>query len=406
MSRSDCLYDVIVVGARCAGAPTAMLFARAGARVLLVDGARFPRDKLSTLYIHQPGVALLRRWEVLDTVRATGCPPIERVVYQMDDVRLEGCSWPVDDVRAAYAPRRYLLDSVLAEAAVKAGVEFRDGCAVTDLLHDGDRVVGVRLRGQRGGGVEERARLVVGADGMLSQVAALAGAPMTVEHPVATCAYYAYWSDMPAAPAQFEVYGVNGRLVGAVPTNDGLTLVTAYFPQAEFPQVRKTAQHSYLDAVRTVAPEVYQRVAEGKQVDRLYGFGNQRNFLRAAAGPGWALVGDAGHHKDSITARGITDAFRQAQLLVDTVGDDLHDEPLLHEALLSYARERDELMAEGFESTLAMARLNPRRQLRMLRAIAADPALTECFFATMAGACPTADLLSRMRKGQQAEAPM
>jgi 2-polyprenyl-6-methoxyphenol hydroxylase-like FAD-dependent oxidoreductase len=221
------MYDVIVVGARCAGAPTAMLFARAGYRVLLVDSARFPRDKLSTLYIHQPGVALLRRWGVLDAVLATGCPPIEHVVHQVADVRLEGCCWPLDGIRAAYAPRRYLLDQVLAAAAVEAGVEFRDGRLVTDLCYDGDRVVGVRWCTPRGGSTEVRARLVVGADGMRSRVAALVGAPIPVEHPVLTYVYYTYWCDV---PAQFAVYGITGRWAGAVPTNDRLTLVAAYFP--------------------------------------------------------------------------------------------------------------------------------------------------------------------------------
>jgi len=395
------LYDVIVVGARCAGAPTAMLFARSGYRVLMVDSARFPRDKLSTLYIHQPGVAFLKRWGVLDAVVATGCPPIKRVVYQMDDVRLEGCSWPVDGVQVAYAPRRHLLDPILAAAAAKAGAEFRDGCAVTDLLRVGDRVVGVRLHTQADGIVEERAPLVVGADGMNSRVGTSADAPMTVEHPIFTCAYYAYWSGLSAERAKFEIYGVSGRLVGAVPTNDGHTLVTAYFPQDEFARVRTAAQDNYLENVRTVAPGLYSRMAEGSQAGRLYGFGNQRNFLRAAAGPGWALVGDAGHHKDSITARGISDAFGQAQLLVDTVGDGLHDESRLQEALQRYRSERDELVLEGYESTLAMARLHPKRQLKMLRAIATDPALVECFFATMAGACPASELLSRMRTAVQ-----
>lgn len=383
------MYDVIVVGARCAGAPTAMLFARAGYRVLLVDGARFPRDKLSTLYIHQPGVALLRRWGVLDAVLATGCPPIEHAVHQVADVRLEGCCWPVEGSQAAYAPRRNLLDPILATAAVEAGAEFRDGCAVSELCYDGDRVVGVRCPSSRGGTSVERARLVVGADGMRSRVATLAGAQITREHPVLTCVYYTYWADV---PAQFELYGSTGRWAGALPTNDRLTLVAAYFPQTEFARVRAAAQSTYLESVRLLTPDLYQRMTGGAQVDRLYGCGDQRNFFRTATGPGWALVGDAGHHKDSITARGITDAFRQAQLLVDTVGDGLSDEGRLSAALRSYARKRDELMTEGYESTLGVARLRPERQLRMLRAIAADPVLVERFFATMAGACRATDL--------------
>jgi 2-polyprenyl-6-methoxyphenol hydroxylase-like FAD-dependent oxidoreductase len=387
------MYDVIVVGARCAGAPTAMLLARAGYRVLMVDRARFPRDTLSTLYIHQPGVALLDRWGVLEAVRATGCPPISRAVHQVGEVRLEGCSWPVNGIRAAYAPRRRLLDAVLAAAAVDAGVEFRDECAVEDLVFDDDRVVGVRCR-TAGGSAVERARLVVGADGMRSRVAAQAGAATRVEHPLMTCVYYTFWADLPAGPAGFEAYGARGQWAGCAPTNDDLTLVAAYFPQSEFPRVRADAMRAYLASVRAVAPDLHERVQAGSQVERLYGTGAQRNFFRQAAGPGWALVGDAGHHKDSITANGITDAFRQAQLLVDCVGADLRDEPRLRDALRRYESARDRLFTSAYHETLAIARLAPDRRLRALRAVAADPALVERFFAAMAGACRDDDLFT------------
>lgn len=143
------MYDAIVVGARCAGSATAMLLARAGRRVLLVDRVAFPRDTMSTLYIQQRGVAHLRRWGLLERV-AELCPPLDRVSYQIGDVRLEGCSRPVDGAAAAYAPRRYSLDALLAEAAVAAGAEFRDDCTAEDLLRDGDVVTGVRLRTRRG----------------------------------------------------------------------------------------------------------------------------------------------------------------------------------------------------------------------------------------------------------------
>ncbi|MCQ4080912.1 FAD-dependent monooxygenase [Streptomyces sp. RB6PN25] len=394
------MYDVIVVGARCAGAPTAMLFARRGYRVLMVDRARFPRDTLSTLYIHQPGVALLHRWGLLDAVAATGCPPIEHAVHQVGDVRLEGCSWPVDGVRAAYAPRRHLLDGILVRAAVAAGVEFREGHTLEDLVLDGDRVVGVRCRtGATWRTFQEHARLVVGADGMRSRVAACAGAPVITGHPLMTCVYYSFWEDVPAG---FEAYGAPGRWTGCVPTNDGLTLVAAYFPQSEFDTVRADAQSAHLEAVRTVAPDLYARVAAGTRADRLYGSGEQRNYLRQAVGPGWALVGDAGHHKDSITARGITDAFQQAAVLVEVVGDSLLDEPRLRRALREYARRRDALVMDGYQDTLSVAKLRPERRLDVLRVLSADPVLTERFFATAAGASRsselmTPDVLARLR---------
>src|ERR1700730_1772206 len=125
------MYDAIVVGARCAGAPVAMLLARAGHRVLLVDRAHFPSDTLSTHYIHQPGIARLARWGVLDAARATGCPAVEPTVYQVQDVRLDGGSVRHEGQRAAYAPRRHLLDKILIDAAVAAGAEFREGCSAS-----------------------------------------------------------------------------------------------------------------------------------------------------------------------------------------------------------------------------------------------------------------------------------
>ncbi|MCA2218265.1 NAD(P)/FAD-dependent oxidoreductase [Jidongwangia harbinensis] len=381
-------FDAIVVGARCAGAATAMLLARAGYRVLMLERARFPRDTLSTLYIHQPGIALLHRWGVLDAVTATGCPPIERVVHQVDGVRLAGSVPPVDGIRAAYAPRRYLLDQILADAAVAAGVDFRPGCTVEDVTFTDGRATGVRWR-HGGRTVPERAPLIVGADGMRSRTAAATGAVLLAAHPLLTCVYYTFVAGVDAG---FEAYGTTGRWAGSVPTNDGLTLVATYFPQSEFPAIRADAHRAHHDCLRTVAPGLYERIAAGTPADRLYGSGDQRNYLRQAAGPGWALVGDAGHHKDSITARGITDAFHQAQALADAVGTDLHDPTRLDAALAGYAARRDDLVRDGYRDALATAALRPRRRLRLLRAVAADPALTERFLATMAGIRPSGDL--------------
>lgn len=382
------MYDVIVVGARCAGSPTAMLLARAGYRVLLLDRSRFPRDTLSTHYIHQPGIARLGHWGVLDEVAATGCPPIDRVVYQVGDVRLEGCSWPVDGYRSAYAPRRHRLDPVLASAAVAAGAEFRDGCRVEDLLFDGDRVAGVRCRTARGS-FEERALLVVGADGMRSTVASLVSAPITMEGPRRSCVYFTYFEDLPAT---FEIYQRPGRLVGTVPTNDGRTLVGAYFPQAEFESIRGDGLGAFLGSVRTTAPDVHERLMAGRQAERLYGTGDQLNFFRRAAGPGWVLVGDSGYHKDSIGNSGITDAFLQVQLLVDHVGERLRDPAALDGALRRFAADRDERFFGQYHGTLRAAELSVARdRVDLLRAISGRQDLVDQFFSTLSGAIDVDD---------------
>jgi flavin-dependent dehydrogenase len=378
------MFDAIVVGARCAGAPTAMLLARAGHRVLLLDKGAFGSDTLSTHLIHQPGVAALARWGLLDAVRATGCPPLDRVSYEVADIRLEGCARGVEGQRAAYAPRRRVLDPVLVEAAVAAGVEYRERCVVTGLLHDtSGRVVGVEGR-HDGRPFRERAHLVVGADGMRSTVADLAKAPFTLEDERLTCAYYAYYTDVPAS---LELYESTGSWVAAVATNDDATLVLAYFPQARFDEIRSDACSAYREQVRTTAPALYERIADREPVERLRGTGDQRNFFRQAAGPGWALVGDSGHHKDSITARGITDAFQQAESLAKHAGPRLGGDPAaLDTALDAYAEERDAALTPGYDATLGVARLEPHEQrLSLLRAVRQDPELTSIYFDTVAG---------------------
>ncbi|MEZ0109820.1 2-polyprenyl-6-methoxyphenol hydroxylase-like FAD-dependent oxidoreductase [Catenulispora sp. EB89] len=376
------MYDAVVVGARCAGAATALLLARAGRRVLVVDRAAFPRDTMSTLYIQRRGVGYLDRWGLLDQVAAV-CPALDRISYQIGDVRLEGFPRPVDGMRAAYAPRRYSLDAILVEAAVAAGAEFRESCCVEDLLYAGDRITGVRLR-SGGALLDEPARLVVGADGMRSTVAARVGATDLVRDPPQTCVYYSFWA---GAADHFELYEAPGRWVGAVPTNDGLTLVQAYFRQDEFSRVRADAPAAYLENVRTTAPELYERMLAGGQAGRLYGTGDQRNFFRTAAGPGWALAGDASHHRDSITARGITHAFLQADLLAGLVAPVLDDPARLDAALARYARERYDALLGDYHRTLSTARLAvPWHRVGMLREVAADPVRVEEFFSAMAGA--------------------
>ena len=377
------MHDVIVVGARVAGAATALRFAQAGYKVLLVDRARFPSDTLSTHYIHQPGIARLARWGVLDAVKASGAPPLETAVYQVGDVRLEGCSEPAEGQRAAYAPRRKVLDGLLIDAAVAAGAEFREACPVAGPVFDGDRVVGVRCHAGVGRQVEERARLVVGADGMRSGVADAVGAEFTVRDPLQTCVYYTYWTGL---SADFELYERPGRWIGSVPTNDGATLIAAYFTQQEFPTVKPDPLGHYLENIRTTAPDLHARLQGAEQVERLRGTGDQQNFFRRASGPGWALVGDAAHHKDSITARGISDAFLQADLLADSVGSGLRNETELAEGLARYARVHQARLFEGYQATLIVSQLAvPEERMTLLRAVSRSQELTDRYFAAAAG---------------------
>src|SRR5215217_4862528 len=154
-------YDVIVVGARCAGSPTAMLLARAGHRVLLVDKATFPSDTMSTHLLHPPAVAALARWGLLERLEATGCPPSARYSFDFGPVTIAGSPRPVDGVATAYGPRRTVLDALLVEAAAAAGAEVREGFIVEEILRDGERVTGIRGRARDGGSVTEHARVMI-----------------------------------------------------------------------------------------------------------------------------------------------------------------------------------------------------------------------------------------------------
>ncbi|SEF52659.1 Dehydrogenase (flavoprotein) [Actinacidiphila yanglinensis] len=378
------MYDVIVIGARCAGSPAAMLFARQGYRVLLLEKARFPQDTLSSHYIHQPGVALLGRWGLLDRLRDAGCPPIDRESYQGPGVRMDGFSLPVDGYRTTYAPRRFVLDPILAAGAVDSGADFRESCAVTDLLWEDDRVVGVRYTTPEGTEATERARLVVGADGMRSLVARKVGAQNVVEHPRMTCVYYSYWSGVNTG---FELSERPGRWVAALPTNDDLTLIMTYFPQGEFSEVRHAVETHYLEAVRSTTPALYERMSAGTREEQMYGTGHQENYFRKAYGPGWVLLGDAVHHKDSITARGITDAFIQAQSLTDLIGEGLHDDTAVQAALRRYEADLHDVFLNFYQGVLNVAELKPEGRTEMLRKLVGHQGLIDRYFSTVSGAC-------------------
>lgn len=382
------MYDVIVIGARCAGAPTAMLFARQGYRVLLLEKARFPQDTLSSHYIHMQGMALLNRWGLLDRLRDAGCRPITRQTYAGPGVRVDGFSLPIDGLRHTYAPRRYVLDPILVAAAAAAGAEFQEGCAVNDLVYERDRVAGVRYTTPGGAEATAMARLVVGADGMRSLVARKVGAKNVIEHPRMTTTYYSYWADV---PSNFELYERPGRWIGVIPTNDDLTLLMTYFPQSEFNEVRKAVEPAFLESFRTTVPELFERMSAGRRVEQLYGTGHQENFFREAHGPGWVLVGDAVNHKDSITARGITEAFVQAESLTGHIGDGLHEDKALATALRRYENDLSGEAFSHYQGALNVAELKPEGRVEMLRKLVGHQEHVDRYFSTLSGACSIDD---------------
>ena len=345
------MYDAIVVGARAAGSPTAMLLARKGYRVLLLDRASFPSDTLSTHYIHQPGVARLERWGLLDRLAESGCPPIRAMSFDVGPFALHAAPPASDGVADGYCPRRTILDSLLLEAAAEAGAEIRTGVAVEELLFEDDTVVGIRANG-----TEERARVVIGADGRNSLVARTVEAPEYDVRPGRTCAYYSYWGGTQTEGA--ELYPRDGRMIITGPTHDDLQIVVVFWPGEEFKTVRADLERSFHDAL-ALAPALADRLAAGQRADRFYGIGELPFWYRKPFGRGWALVGDAGYHKDPITAQGISDAFRDAELLAGALDSGFAGGSQLEEALGTYERVRNEETRGLYELTYELASLAP-----------------------------------------------
>jgi 2-polyprenyl-6-methoxyphenol hydroxylase-like FAD-dependent oxidoreductase len=387
------MYDAIVVGARCAGAPTAMLLARQGHRVLVVDRASFPSDTLSTHYIHQPGVAALERWGLLSRVIDSNCPPIRSYTLDVGPFALTGTPPPLAGVAEGYSPRRSVLDQILVEAAAQAGAEVRERFLVDELLFEGGRVVGIGGRSAGGAHVTERAKIVIGADGMNSLVARGVGATAYNVRPTLTCAYFTYWSGVEMEGV--ELYPRPGRMIVTSPTNDGRVVTIVFWPKEEFRRVRSDIEGHFLEALE-LAPGLADRIRGAQRSERFRGTTRLPNFFRRPHGDGWALVGDAGYHKDPILALGISDAFRDAELLAGAVGAGLRGAQPLARALAGYERRRNELAEPGFESTVQFARLEPppAEMQQLFAALLSDQEQTNRFFGTFAGTVAASEFFS------------
>jgi 2-polyprenyl-6-methoxyphenol hydroxylase-like FAD-dependent oxidoreductase len=382
------MYDVIVIGARCAGSPTAMLLARRGYRVLLVDRSAFPSDMpLSTHLIWPQGTALLKRWGLLDSVAASGCPPLTTARFDVGPFALEGRFPPVDGISEAYSPRRTVLDRILVEAAVAAGAELRDGSAIDELIWEAGRVSGVRGRDQNGASFSEKADIVIGADGTHSLVARLAGASEREPLAPQQGTYFTYWSGV--AMEGVQVFPRAYRAAYCWQTNDDLTLVGVNWGIADFGQVRGDIDAQYALVLDQSAPELAERVRAGKREARWIG-GSVPSFFRQAYGPGWALVGDASHQQDPCTAQGISDAFRDAQLLADALDAGLSERQPMEAALEDYQRRRDDAAMAMHAFTCQLAPFAPPspEQQQLFVALRTNPAQIDRFLGAFAGSVP------------------
>jgi 2-polyprenyl-6-methoxyphenol hydroxylase-like FAD-dependent oxidoreductase len=342
-------YDVIVVGGRVAGSATALLLARLGHRVLIIDRSYPSKETLSTHAIMRSGVLQLQRWGLLPRILDHNTPPIRRIVLGFGQQEIGIDFREAFGVEALYAPRRYILDVELLAAAMEAGAEFRQGYRLLELIFaENGRVTGVQVNAN-GTQTRLQARFVVGADGMRSRVAAAVNAPAYETHPPVSAYTYGYFAGI--SSGSYDAYFVPGVAAGFIPTNDGLTAVFTARPTAgglihddEFYQLAAAA-----------SPNMAAQLQTAERVSPFYRTLGLPGFLRVPGGPGWALVGDAGFTKDPISAHGISDALRDAELLANALDDVLQARQSEAAALATYHHVRDRFALPQHKATGTLA---------------------------------------------------
>jgi flavin-dependent dehydrogenase len=389
------MYDAIIVGARCAGAPTALLLARKGYKVLLLDRGTFPSDMpFSNHYVHQTGSARLKRWGLLDTLKASNCPPILTNHFDYGAFSLTGSPLPAEGgVTEAFAPRRIRLDPILVDAAVKSGAELREGFSAQEVVFEDGRVVGIRGHEKDGPMVTEKARLTIGADGMFSMVAKAVEAPECKTGPALEGSWYAYFSGVPMVG--WHLWLRPGNVIFAYNTNDNLSLIGVAFAARDLPTVRANIENHHSAVIAQHAPELWERMQAGKRESRYVG-GAIPSHVRKPYGPGWALVGDAGYQKDPCTASGITDAFGSAEWLAEAIDAGFSGRQPLEEALAAYEQTRNNTELPYFDLTTQLAALEPPppEVQQLLEALRENPEQRSRFFGMLAHTVPVTEFFS------------
>ena len=353
--------DVVVVGARCAGTAAAIAFRRAGRSVVALDWARFPSSTVSTHLLWAGGVAELERVGAREWVEACGAPRLPVGYAEIPGAPAVRATYTaVEGIRYGLCVRRPALDAALVDTARAAGAEIRERTRVGGLIRRNGRVVGVVAREQGGPPYELRARLVVGADGRGSTVARLVGAtePHT-SNPNERACYYAYFDDPHGDWRSIAAQWRQGAELGtAFPCDGGLTLVLLMPPLHRVPEFKVDRAGAYADTIEGIRG-LARRLHGCERRSSIFGAVDLSSYFRHSSGAGWALVGDAGHFKDPITAQGIRDALRFGRLLGEHAAPALDDPAALDTALGAWERRRDEECLETYHWTNFVARAEP-----------------------------------------------
>jgi menaquinone-9 beta-reductase len=365
-------FDVVVVGGRCAGAPLAIALARRGVRVCVLERSRFPSDTPSTHVIQPRGVTILRELGVLDDLWAAGAIAVDRGTLMIEDIRID-VEFDAEELAApGLCMRRVTLDPLLADAAAPAGADVRTGTAVTGLLRSdgGGRVIGVETDAGPVG-----AALVVGADGRRSTVARLAGAREYDIAPPGRAFLWAYFEGAADDEARLRLGRIGNLAFLACPTDGGLYMAGAMPPFADKQAFLADRERNFMHGLQAW-PEVGDIVAGATRVGPIRVVADWHGYFRTPTGPGWVLVGDAGHFKDPTPAQGITDALRQGQRLAGAIESGLGGGAHLDDELAQWGRWRDADGIEMHRFAAIMGAANRRSPLvrELIRGLAEDPA--------------------------------
>ncbi|MGE0599779.1 MAG: NAD(P)/FAD-dependent oxidoreductase [Dehalococcoidia bacterium] len=358
------MFDAIVVGARCAGSPLAMLLARKGHSVLLVDRATFPSDTISTHYITADGVARLEAWGLFDRLVATGVEPYRGMSRMMQGVHI--AADPNDP--PGIAPRRTVLDKLLVDAAREAGAEVREGVSVDGLILEDGAVVGITAH--RGSETfEERAKVVVGADGRESFIARQVGASEYNPGGGTTAGFYTYFKNFPHSGPELYLGGGSAHFL--FPTNNGEVCIGVEMTADKFKDFRGDLSENLANDLAAFEP-LAERFKAAERTSKIFGLAPHKSFYRRPYGPGWALVGDAGYYRDPLLGQGINDAFRDAEVLAGALDDVFTGKQAWESALASYENNRNQVTAMIYGLTNLLCQdLNPSPQI--LEMMAAPP---------------------------------
>jgi flavin-dependent dehydrogenase len=328
-------------------------------------------------------------WGLLDRLAATGCPPIAlNRIFDIGPFALKGGVTDTNGGRGGFCPRRTVLDKLLVDAAVESGAELRENFTVEELVVDGDRVAGIRGRGRDGGTVEERARIVIGADGIHSFVAKAVGAEEYDAIPPLVAFFYSYYGGFEAEDIE-QYIGEPYQGAACFPTHDGLTLIAGAWPSKRFKEIRSNIQGN-IDKLHESYPSVKERLQSAKREEKWVGTAGVPNYFRKPYGPGWALVGDAGYIKDPLTAQGIADAFIDGENLTEALDAGFSERRPLDEALAEYHAARDERVTPLYHFTTELATLEPPPPeiQQLFGALHGNQEATNQFYSALTGSLP------------------